>query len=376
MDILDDVSSVMIRAHSKIAASSSSTDMECLRFNGGHQQQSGLSSSSSSSSDGSDLKVILPNGGSMVQVLEFGSLMAAEAAEAARSGGSDDDFEVPYTDWFCWFFEGVLLLVIGIVGLIGNALSVYFFFRQKTHKAFHNLLLTLAVFDTVYVVCAILLFSVSKFSDEYGIFYRMYLLPYLLPMAHIGLMGSVYFTLALSLERYLNLKNLRNGPCFQSSWKIIPPVVAFVVSYNVPRFFEFYVETEIVDGCFSDYDDDEDDEEVCSIERLALIKPTSLRTDPYYGRIYVQWMTLLVEVVVPFAILVYLNLKTLWIILEHNRKLAELAPHVRRRNRGDSVASTSTTESVELITPQQQQTNNVGMVTSRREAVREMHSSV
>ena len=62
---------------------------------------------------------------------------------------------------------------------------------------FHNFLFQM------YVVCSVLLFSLSKFIEEYDLVYRIYLLPYLLPMAHVGLMGSVYCTLALTIERFL-----------------------------------------------------------------------------------------------------------------------------------------------------------------------------
>ncbi len=47
------------------------------------------------------------------------------------------------------------------------------------------------------------MFSVPKFSLLYDTVYRFYLLPFLLPLAHISLMGSVYCTLALTIERFL-----------------------------------------------------------------------------------------------------------------------------------------------------------------------------
>jgi hypothetical protein len=53
------------------------------------------------------------------------------------------------------------------------------------------------------VVCSILLFSISKFNEEYDHVYRVHMLPYLLPLAHVGLMGSVYCTVAIAIERYL-----------------------------------------------------------------------------------------------------------------------------------------------------------------------------
>jgi len=52
-------------------------------------------------------------------------------------------------DWFCWVVEGVLIMAFGCVGLAGNSLSLVIFSRQKVHRIFHNLLLTLTIFDMV-----------------------------------------------------------------------------------------------------------------------------------------------------------------------------------------------------------------------------------
>ena len=43
----------------------------------------------------------------------------------------------------------VELQIVGVIGLVGNGLSMLIFYRQRVHKIFHNLLLTLAIFDTV-----------------------------------------------------------------------------------------------------------------------------------------------------------------------------------------------------------------------------------
>lgn len=55
----------------------------------------------------------------------------------------------------------------------------------------------------MYVVCSLLVFCLPKFNEEYDMVYRIYMLPVLLPLAHVGLMGSVYCTLALTVERFL-----------------------------------------------------------------------------------------------------------------------------------------------------------------------------
>ena len=59
-----------------------------------------------------------------------------------------DCFKVVVDD-FEWATEGLLISLIGLVGLLGNVISIWKFSRQKVHRIFHNLLLCLAVFDVV-----------------------------------------------------------------------------------------------------------------------------------------------------------------------------------------------------------------------------------
>ena len=44
-------------------------------------------------------------------------------------------------------------------------------------------------------------------------------------------------------------------------------------------------------------------------EAIYTIEPTRMRTDPLYIRVYILWMNLIVQIVVPFALLVFLNIK-------------------------------------------------------------------
>ena len=52
-------------------------------------------------------------------------------------------------NYFEWVTEGLLIFIFGVVGLFGNGVSVYTFWRQRVHRIFHNLLLSLAIFDMV-----------------------------------------------------------------------------------------------------------------------------------------------------------------------------------------------------------------------------------
>ena len=102
--------------------------------------------------------------------------------------------------------EGIFLLIIGIFGIIGNVVAIVVFARQHLQKSFHALMLSLSAFDLVYITASILIFSIPQFSDNYkesGIYF--YILPWVLPMAQVGLTGSIYFTMAITVERYVTV---------------------------------------------------------------------------------------------------------------------------------------------------------------------------
>lgn len=102
--------------------------------------------------------------------------------------------------------EGIFLLIIGIFGIIGNVVAIVVFARQHLQKSFHALMLSLSAFDLVYITASILIFSIPQFSSEYkdsGIYF--YILPWVLPMAQVGLTGSIYFTMAITVERYVTV---------------------------------------------------------------------------------------------------------------------------------------------------------------------------
>jgi hypothetical protein len=56
-------------------------------------------------------------------------------------------------DTFEWVFEGLFIFIAGNIGILGNCISIWTFSRQKVHRIFHNLLLTLAIFDVVISAC-------------------------------------------------------------------------------------------------------------------------------------------------------------------------------------------------------------------------------
>ena len=137
--------------------------------------------------------------------------------------------------------EVALMLIIGLLGILGNLITITMFSRLgKKQLKFHRLMILLASFDTAYILLNILLFVVPGMSEHYrGQGYAFLFAPILMPLTQISLTGSVYCTIAISVERYLVVCH----PFYTASknWsakRYIIPILLFSVIYNLPRFFE------------------------------------------------------------------------------------------------------------------------------------------
>jgi len=208
-------------------------------------------------------------------------------------------------NYVAFSIEGIALLQVGILGIVGNVAAITVFARQHLQKNFHALMMSLAAFDLLYILASILLFSIPQFSSNYkqSAFYN-YILPWVLPLAQVSITGSIYFTMAITVERYVCVcwPFYRVSHTWPAKMMVIP-LVAFSFLYNTPKFFELHT---IVKGQVMYY---ENGTSYNAPEYGFEADP--MRHNPYYYNIYCMWLNFFCMGLIPFILLIVLNALTL-----------------------------------------------------------------
>ena len=118
------------------------------------------------------------------------SVPASLQVKMSQSPAATED--QTFADLFEFYIEGVLLLAVAVMGIIGNLFFIIVFSsRKKKINTFHGLMVSLAYFDSLYIACSVFVFAMpliypacattSIFTNAITI---------LLPLAHVGLNGE------------------------------------------------------------------------------------------------------------------------------------------------------------------------------------------
>lgn len=101
-----------------------------------------------------------------------------------------------------FWIEGVLLIGVGILGLLGNCLTLAVLSQSK-RSTFNQLLIVMSVSDSLLIVFFILMSACTTVSNSEPDWF-IYLFPYLLwPLGNISITSTVLMVAAVSTERYL-----------------------------------------------------------------------------------------------------------------------------------------------------------------------------
>ena len=144
--------------------------------------------------------------------------------------------------------SGIMMLLVCTLGFVGNIAGIITFGRPRLlQKNFYDFMFYLSIFDLVYVIVSLFVFVFPHFSN----YYRdngplVYAIPWCIPIGQVSMTGSVYFTMAVTLERYFTVCQpfymiSRN----QHSKKIASMIILFSITYNLPKFFESSAQFEL-----------------------------------------------------------------------------------------------------------------------------------
>lgn len=203
-------------------------------------------------------------------------------------------------DLFGFLMYGVLLNIIGLLGIVGNIISITVLSRPKMRSSINCCLIGLSVFDMIVALTAILMWGIPeicRYTVAMMWYYREVspkITPFIYPLALIAHTGSAYLTVTVTLERYVAVcQPLKvRSICTYGRAKIyVLSVTLFAVLYNLPRWWEItYKECDI-------------GEDVRHFYYVA----TWLRNNDNYKQIYIMWMFLVVMYLVPFCSLTVFN---------------------------------------------------------------------
>ena len=253
-------------------------------------------------------------------------------------------------------FEVVLMIIVGIFGVFGNFMCIVMFSRlKKKQLKFHRLMILLAIFDTTYIVLNILLWVVPGLSEQYkSKGYQYFTAPIVMPLTQVSLTGSVYCTMAITMERYLTVcRPFYTASKNWSAKRYIIPILVFSTVYNLPRFFEL----RSIKECSQIGDENNDQNTTSSLQHnvteqadnstdisnntsysypncwtnisnvtvqdpsfIYFIELTELRMDKYYYSIYTVGLNIVLMGIGPFILLISLASLTLRRLIFYSRE--------------------------------------------------------
>ncbi|CAB3400450.1 unnamed protein product [Caenorhabditis bovis] len=193
---------------------------------------------------------------------------------------------------------GVILPIVGVLGICGNAISAFVYSRPEMQCSTNFYLFALACSDTGVALTGIFLFSLESFRPFSLTVARLSgsLSAIVYPMAMTAQTCSVYFTVCAGIDCFVQVclpEKVRRLFSKKSTVHVLATLVlVFSVLYNVPHFFEGFV----ID-CYH-------------VELKGMSKevcPATLRYNELYQMIYYKYMYAIFLAVGPLILLVILN---------------------------------------------------------------------
>ena len=234
-----------------------------------------------------------------------------------------------------YILEGITLSVLCVFGILTNIFAMVYFGKQKLRKqSFYGFMFALSTTDLFFSVTCLCSFSIPALgrckgykSDDCYVPYDFWqCLVWLVPISNIFRTGSIYLTVALSIERYLVICRplLYNSKSWISTKAVVIGIIVFSISLNLTKFFESEWGKEKFLFNQTVYEEEEP-----SIIETNLVKYISNNTyflNTSYIQIYIIWCDLIFHGLIPFTLLIVLNVFVLKEMIRY-----------RKRSKGDLI---------------------------------------
>ncbi|CAH1782693.1 unnamed protein product [Owenia fusiformis] len=148
---------------------------------------------------------------------------------------------------FITIFSIYLPALIGVFGIVGNALSFIILLHERHTSTFY-LLRCLAVSDTLFLLCAMQIqvtYSIitNYYDDDlaYDLAKKVNI-PFIWPIAMAAQMSSVWLTVFISIERYIAVCHPFKAKyicTIKTARSTCVGIMLGCLLYNLPRFFEY-----------------------------------------------------------------------------------------------------------------------------------------
>ncbi|XP_030372787.1 FMRFamide receptor [Scaptodrosophila lebanonensis] len=223
-----------------------------------------------------------------------------------------------------FWVSGILINFVGLLGILGNVISMIILSRPQMRSSINYLLIGLARCDTMLIITSMLLFGIPSVYPYTGHFFTYYnyvypfISPAVFPIGMAAQTASIYMTFTVTLERYVAVCHplKARALCTYGRAKIYFIVcVCFALAYNSPRFWE------VLTVAYQPPDSD---------VVLHCVRPSRLRMNQTYINIYIHWCYLIVNYIIPFLTLAILNCLIYRQVKRANRERQRLSRSEKR----------------------------------------------
>jgi len=136
----------------------------------------------------------------------------------------------------------VTMIVVAVLGLLGNTFSIVVLARKEMRNCFNNILIALNICDSLHLVFAIMDAVRNSFGELYPA-HLLHVFPYIhYPFYRISLCASIFLIISVAIERYLAVCRPHHYREIQTDssrcLRYIMPSLLAALLVNSSRFFE------------------------------------------------------------------------------------------------------------------------------------------